>query len=86
MLYTLSVMIINDHLLRICYYHVGFPENVHDESVYRNCDLAKNPDLYFDIVQFLVGDSAFTPREGKIQYNIIQTESVVRKLYWIIQR
>ena len=62
MLYTLSVMIINDHLLRIRYYHAGFPGNVHDERVYRNCDLAKNPDLYFDIMQFLVGDSAFTPR------------------------
>ena len=62
MLYTLSVMIINDHLLRICYYHAGFPGNVHDERVYRNFDLAKNPDLYFDIMHFFVGDSAFTPR------------------------
>ena len=62
MLYTLSVIIINDHLLQICYYHAGFPGNVHDERVNRNCDLAKNPDLYFDIMQFFVEDSAFTPR------------------------
>ena len=46
MLYTLSVMIIHDHLLRIRYYHAGFPGNVHDERVYRNCYLVQNPDLF----------------------------------------
>ena len=44
LLYTLTVMIINDHLLRIRYYNTGWPGNVHDERVFRNCDLARNHD------------------------------------------
>ena len=45
LLYTLTVMIVNDHLLHIQYYNAGWPDNVHDERVFQNCDLARNSDV-----------------------------------------
>ena len=60
--YTITCMIVNDHMRRIRYYNLGWPGNVHDERVYRHTPLAMYPDRYFSTGEVMLGDSAFSPR------------------------
>lgn len=57
--YSLSTMIICDHLRRIRHYLAGFPGSAHDNRIFKATRLALKPDEYFDGMQYLLGDSAF---------------------------
>jgi hypothetical protein len=57
--YTITMLVVNDDLKRIRYYHAGFPGCVHDNRVFRNTPLYKEPQFYFGNAMFLLGDSAF---------------------------
>ena len=58
--YSLSVLIINDHKRRIRHYLAGFPGSAHDNKVWSNTLLCRNPQQYFSQGQYLLGDSAFS--------------------------
>ena len=64
--YTITCLIVNDHMRRIRYYHLGWPGNVHDERVFRQCPLATTPERYFSVGDVLLGDSAYTPRKNMV--------------------
>lgn len=64
--YTITCLIVNDHMRRIRYYNLGWPGNVHDERVYRQCPLALTPERYFSNAEILLGDSAYTPRKNMV--------------------
>ena len=64
-LYSLSVMIVNDDKKKIRYYLSGFPGSAHDQRVFSNTDLYKQPSAFFSDEQnlqnyYLIGDSAFS--------------------------
>jgi hypothetical protein len=50
----------NDHKRRIRHYLAGFPGTSHDNRIWEATDLFKNPDFYFAVGQYLLGDSAFS--------------------------
>jgi DDE superfamily endonuclease len=54
------MLVVCDDQCRITYYHVGWPGSVHDNRVWRTCNLFKNCDQYFSPKEYLLGDSAFT--------------------------
>ena len=56
--YSLTCMIVNDDQKRIRYYLSGFPGCAHDNRVYANTPLAKQPDNYFEDKYYLLADSA----------------------------
>ena len=65
--YTITCLIIvNDHMRRIRYYHLGWPGKVHNKRVFRNTPLATTPERYFSIRDILLGDSAYTPRKNMV--------------------
>jgi hypothetical protein len=58
--YSLTTMIVCDDQKKIRYYLAGFPGCVHDNRVYKNTELFKNPAAYFGRVYYLLSDSALT--------------------------
>ena len=58
--YAIVMLIVCDDQCRITYYHVGWPGSVHDNRVWRTCNLFKNCDKFFSSKEYLLGDSAFT--------------------------
>jgi hypothetical protein len=58
--YSMSVMIVNDDMKKIRYYLSGFPGSAHDNRVYRNTELATDPETFFGNCFFLLADSALT--------------------------
>lgn len=61
-LYTLTMMVVNDHKRRIRYFHAGWPGSVHDERVFSNSALAAESETRFSDNQYLLGDSAYSNR------------------------
>lgn len=57
--YSISCLIVNDHKRRIRHYLGGFPGTAHDNRIWEATELFKNPDAFFFVGQFLLGDSAF---------------------------
>jgi hypothetical protein len=59
--YSLTTMIVCDDKRKVRYYLAGFPGCVHDNRVYKNTELFKNPTAYFGRVYYLLrSDSALT--------------------------
>jgi len=59
--YAVQALIICDHDARINYVYSGWPGCVHDNRVWRNCDVYKNPEQYFSPGEYLLSDSALNP-------------------------
>ena len=60
--YTLTMLIICDHLHQIRYYHAGWPGSVHDERVFRNTKVCLKPSNHFSKGEYILSDSAITAR------------------------
>jgi DDE superfamily endonuclease len=58
--YAIVMLVVCDDQSRILYYHVGWPGSVHDNRVWRTCNLFKNCLTMFSPKEYLLGDSAFT--------------------------
>jgi DDE superfamily endonuclease len=58
--YAIVMLVVCDDKSRIIYYHVGWPGSVHDNRVWRTCNLFKKCALMFSPKEYLLGDSAFT--------------------------
>jgi hypothetical protein len=57
--YSLSVLIINDHKRRVRHFLAGFPGSAHDNKIWSNTLLCRNPTNFFSQNEYLLGDSAF---------------------------
>lgn len=60
--YSLSTLIICDHKRRICHFLAGYPGSAHDNRIFGDSQLTANPLSFFDVNQYLLGDSAFENR------------------------
>ena len=59
--YAVAATIVCDDHKRICYINVSWPGSVHDQRVYQNSVIQRNPSLYFSDLEYLFGDSVYTP-------------------------
>jgi DDE superfamily endonuclease len=57
--YSLSTMIICDDQKRIRHYLAGWPGTAHDNRIFADTDVARDPDKFFTALQYILGDSAF---------------------------
>ena len=57
--YTLSTMIVCDHKMKIRSYLAGWPGCTHDNRIFKNMMIARQPENYFSPKEYLLGDSAF---------------------------
>jgi hypothetical protein len=57
--YMLHSLIVCDDVARIRYISLGWPGSVHDNRVWLRSKLNQNASEYFDLRQYLLGDSAF---------------------------
>ena len=60
--YTISTLVVCDDQLLIRYFLSGWPGCTHDDRVFRNSALAKSPEDFFHHNEYLLGDSAYSPR------------------------
>jgi hypothetical protein len=60
--YSLSTLIVCDHKRRIRHFLAGYPGSAHDNRIFAESQLAANPCSFFDLNQYLLGDSAFENR------------------------
>jgi hypothetical protein len=62
MLYTLTMLVINDDERRIRYFNAGWPGSTHDDRVFRNSRIVQELDNHFEETQYIIGDSAYSPQ------------------------
>ncbi len=59
--YAVATTLVCDDHKKSCYINVGWAGSVHDQRVFQNSVLCKNPGAYFSDREYLLGDSAYTP-------------------------
>ena len=59
--HAIVMLVVCDDQARITHCHVGWPGSVHDNRVWRTCNLHNNRHQMFSPKEHLLGDSAFTP-------------------------
>jgi hypothetical protein len=57
--HSLTVLIVCDDRRKIRYYYAGWPGSVHDNRVFKNSMLYVNAAHFFNVQEYLLGDSAF---------------------------
>ena len=58
--YAVNVTIVCDDRSRITYYYAGWPGSTHDNRVFRNSRLFTCKEKYFNFLEYLLGDSAYS--------------------------
>jgi hypothetical protein len=58
--YALSTLVVCDDQRLIRYYLSGWPGSAHDNRIFRNSAIFKNPEKYFLLQEYIIGDSAFS--------------------------
>jgi hypothetical protein len=59
--YAVAATLVCDDWKRICFINVGWPGSVHDQRMYRNTVIKKNPGVYLSYREYLLGDLVYTP-------------------------
>ena len=59
--YAISATLVCDDNKKVRYHNVSWPGSVHDQRVYQNSVLNRNPGDYFSDLEYILGDSAYTP-------------------------
>ena len=78
--YSMNVQIVCNHRREIIYYQVGYPGSCNDTYCFRNSDLNKHPERYFNIGEYLLADGGYilnsrtlipykTPTGEQIEFN-----------------
>jgi hypothetical protein len=62
MLYTLTMLVVNDDQRRIRYFNAGWPGSTHDDRVFRNSKIVQDLDDHFLETEYIIGDSAYGPQ------------------------
>ena len=60
--YALTMLVVNDDQRRIRYINVGWPGCTHDDRVFKNSVLSTQHGRFFTPFEYILGDSAYTPR------------------------
>ncbi len=64
--YSISTLVVCDDKRRIRYYQSGWAGSAHDNRVFDNSDIGLHPEKFFDEKQYILGDSAYTPRPSVV--------------------
>jgi hypothetical protein len=62
MLYTLTMLVVNDDKRRIRYFNAGWPGSTHDDRVFKNSRLVQDLRSHFRLMEYIIGDSAYGPQ------------------------
>jgi hypothetical protein len=62
MLYTLTMLVVNDDQRRIRYFNAGWPGSTHDDWVFQNSRIVQDLDDHFLEMEYIIGDSAYGPQ------------------------
>jgi hypothetical protein len=62
MLYSLTMLVVNDDERRIRYFNAGWPGSTHDDRVFRNSSLVQDLEVHFNCTEYIIGDSAYGPQ------------------------
>jgi hypothetical protein len=65
--YAINLMVVCDDQKRIIFYLAGWPGSTHDNRVFRNSKLFKNRLEYFEHMEYLLGDSAYSASSIMVQ-------------------
>jgi hypothetical protein len=66
MLYTLTMLVVNDDKRRIRYFNAGWPGSTHDDRVFRNSRIVQQLAEHFRDTEYIIGDSAYSPTDYMI--------------------
>jgi hypothetical protein len=67
LVYAVNLMVVCDDRKRIIYYLAGWPGSTHDNRVFCNSKLFKNRTQFFDHMEYLFGDSAYSASAVMVQ-------------------
>jgi hypothetical protein len=62
MLYTLTMLVVNDDRRKIRYFNAGWPGSTHDDRVFRNSRIVQDLEDHFQDTEYIIGDSAYSPQ------------------------
>ena len=62
LLYTLTMLVVNDDKRRIRYFNAGWPGSTHDDRVFRNSRIVQDLVSHFRETEYIIGDSAYGPQ------------------------
>jgi hypothetical protein len=65
--YAINLMVVCDDLKRITFYLAGWPGSTHDNRVFQNSKLFKNRTEFFNHMEYLLGDSAYSASSIMVQ-------------------
>ena len=65
--YAINALVVCDDDARITYYYAGWPGSTHDNRVFRCSNLYKKRADYFEPMEYLIGDSAYSDSAIMVQ-------------------